>query len=89
MPPATPMAMIPTSRRSPDNAHAHAVIAEGRQVAVYTLEEIGRLIAAAPGVIKAKELFPGAAVTAARKSVEDPLASIRDTDAPLDDGIPF
>ena len=72
-----------------DNAHAHAVIAEGRKVAVYTLEEIGRLPAAAPGVIKAKELFPGATVTAVRKSVEDPLASIRDTDAPLDDDIPF
>ena len=73
----------------PDNAHAHRVIAEGRKVAVYTLEEIGRLLAAMPTVAKAKTLWPGATVTASRKSIDDPLAAIGDTDTPLDDDIAF
>jgi hypothetical protein len=73
----------------PDNAHAHAVIAQGRKVAVYTLEEIARLLAAMPAVAKAKTLWPGATVTASRKSIDDPLAAIHDTDTPLDDDIAF
>ena len=71
----------------PDNAHAHRVIAEGRKVAVYTLEEIARLLAAMPTVAKAKTLWPGATVTASRKSIDDPLLAIGDTDTPLDDDI--
>lgn len=62
-----------------DDAAAGHVIAEGRLVVVYTLAEIGRLLAALPGVAKAKKVWPGAAVTAARRGVEDPL----------DDEIPF
>jgi hypothetical protein len=72
----------------PDDAQAHAVISEGRQVAVYTLEEIARLLSAYPDIAKAKLVFPGATVTAARRSVDDPLNAIRDTDEPLDDPIP-
>jgi hypothetical protein len=71
----------------PDNAHAHRVIAEGRKVAVYTLEEIARLLAAMPTVAKVKTLWPGATVTASRKSIDDPLLAIGDTDTPLDDDI--
>ena len=66
-----------------------AVIAEGRKVAVYTLEEIARLLAAMPTVAKAKTLWPGATVTASRKSIDDPLLAIGDTDTPLDDDIAF
>ena len=36
------------------------VNAEGRQVAVYTPEEIGRLLSAHPHILKTKEVFPGA-----------------------------
>jgi len=71
-----------------DNVEAHKIVAEGRNVVVYTLEEIGRLIDLAPGVLKAKLVFPGATVTAVRKSVPDPLDAIRhatDFDDPLDD----
>ena len=69
----------------PDNDHAHRVIAEGRHVVVYTLEEIGRLLAALPTVAKAKQTFPGAAVTAVRRSVDDPLTAIHDDSEPLDE----
>lgn len=73
----------------PDDARAKAVIAEGRKVAVYTLEEIGRLLSAYEGVAKAKLVFPGATVTEIRKrSVEDPMNAIWDTDKALDDEIP-
>jgi hypothetical protein len=76
----------------PDDAHAHAVIAEGRQVAVYTLEEIARLLSNYP-IAKVKMVSPGATVTAVRRSVEDPLKAIHDTResiyGPLDDAIGF
>jgi hypothetical protein len=71
----------------PDNAHAHAVIAEGRQVAVYTLEEIGRLLEAYPEIAKAKVVVPGATVTAVRRSIDDPLNAIHDSKEPLDDPV--
>ncbi len=71
-----------------DDAAAHGVVAQGRQVAVYTLEEIGRLLSNYPDIAKVKEVFPGATVTAIRRSVDDPLDAIHDTDEPLDDLIP-
>ena len=73
----------------PDYSHGHAVVAEGRQVAVYSLEEIGRLLSAYPDLAKAKLVFPGAEITAVRRSVDDPLAAVSDTDAKLDDEIGF
>lgn len=72
----------------PSNDHAHAVVAEGRQVAVYTLDEIGRLLSNYPDIARAKAVFPGATVTAIRRSVDDPLDAIHDTDSPLDDPMP-
>jgi hypothetical protein len=35
-----------------------------------------------------KEVFPGAQVTAARRSIEDPLSAIYDTSVGLDDEMP-
>lgn len=73
----------------PDDERAALVNAEGRQVAVYTLDEIGRLLSNYPEVAKAKLVFPGAAVTEIRpRSVQDPLDSIWDTKTKLDDEIP-
>ena len=72
----------------PDDATAHHVVSEGRKVVVYTLEEIARLLALYPDIARAKAVFPGATVTAVRRSVNDPLDSIHDTSAPLDDPIP-
>lgn len=69
----------------PDNARAAMVNADGREVAVYTLDEIGRFLSVYPDVAKAKLVFPGATVTEIRRSVSDPLESIWDTKEPLDD----
>lgn len=72
-----------------DDAQAHAVIAEGRKVAVYTLDEIGRFLSNYQDVAKAKLVFPGATVTAVRKNVADPLHAISDTTQDLNDEIPW
>jgi hypothetical protein len=72
-----------------DDAHAHAVVAEGRKVSVFTLEEIARLLSAYPDIAQTKLTFPGATITAVRRSVDDPLKDIGDTDQPLDDPIGF
>jgi len=71
-----------------DTAEAHAVVAEGRQVAVYSLDEIGRMLATYPGVLKAKRIWPGATVTRVDKTIGDPLDDVRQAasfDDPLDD----
>ena len=72
----------------PDNARAALVNAEGRQVAVYTLDEIGRLLSNYSEIAKAKLVFPGATITDIRpRSITDPLDGLRDSDASLDDQI--
>lgn len=68
-----------------DDAHAHAVVGEGRKVSVFTLEEIARLLSNYPVLAQAKLTFPGATITAVRRSVDDPLSAIHDTDLPLDE----
>lgn len=73
----------------PDAEHAACVRAEGRDVRVYTLDEIARLLAALPSAAEAKLHWPGATVTEVRRSVSDPLDSIDDTQADLDDPLPF
>ncbi len=67
------------------NADAHAVIAQSRNVRVYTLEEIAKLIAAQPKIAAIKQVWPGATVTAIRQTpMDDPLDGIFDTAEPLD-----
>lgn len=73
----------------PSEEHAAAVHPEGRRVAVYSLEEIGRFLSAYPDVAKAKVTFPGAEVTQIAKRVNDPLDAIPDSGDPLDDPIGF
>ena len=73
----------------PSNEHAHAVIASGRAVNVYTLDEVARLLLAFPALVKAKQVFPGATVTATRRTIGDPLDGIVDTADPLDDPVEF
>lgn len=73
----------------PSEEHAAAVQPEGRRVAVYSLEEIGRFLSAYPDVAKAKVTFPGAEVTQIAKRVADPLDAIPDSGDPLDDPIGF
>jgi hypothetical protein len=72
-----------------DDYDAYSVNAEGRQVVVFTLEEIARLLAAYPDIAQAKAVFPGAQITAVvRRSIDDPLDALRDSDTGLDDPIP-
>ena len=71
-----------------DNGDARHVLAEGRKLTVYTVEEVGRLIHALPAVMKAKESFPGATVTASRVSIGDPLNEIGGGDFDIDDPLP-
>lgn len=72
-----------------DNHAARSVLADGRHVHVYTLDEIGRLISGFPALAKIKETFRGAAVTGVRTQVDDPLHAIHDSKEALDDAIPF
>lgn len=71
-----------------DAAHVHDH--SDRAVCVYTLEEIARLISGFPAIVKAKEVWMGAAVEAVRTTHDtDPLGSIEDTSVGLDDPLPF
>lgn len=49
-----------------DNADASIASADGRQLTVYTLDEIARLIERFPQIVTAKRTFPGAIVEAIR-----------------------
>ncbi len=72
----------------PSEEHAAAIQPEGRRMAVYSLDEIGRFLSAYPDIAKSKVTFPGAEVTQIAKRIEDPLHAIPDSDDPLDDEIP-
>lgn len=72
----------------PDNASASLVRAEDRRMDVYTLEEIARLLSGFPALAKIKQSYPGAEVTAVRRSIDDPLDSFVDSGLPIDE-IPF
>ena len=56
-----------------DPQMANRVLAEGRRVNVYTLEEIAHMISAFPELAKAKEVFPGAEVVRTKTRVDNPL----------------
>ena len=68
------------------NEEAHAIAGDGRGWAVYTLEEISRLLSHYPAIARAKLSFPGATVEAVRKP-SDPLDRFPDTAPGLDDPI--
>lgn len=73
----------------PDNTHGHRVIADGRKVVVYSLDEVGRMLGSQNIVAAAKLVFPGATVTTVRKCVDDPLDDIHGSSPALDDEVPF
>ena len=52
---------------------ANRILAEGRKINVYTLDEIANIISAFPDVLKVKQEFPGATVTRTKTFVQDPL----------------
>jgi hypothetical protein len=77
------------------SADAHKVIADGRKVAVYTMEEVTKLLEANSLVTRVKAAFPGATVEKATPVPSDPLNAFSDSRAELDkawdegDPIPF
>jgi len=68
-----------------NNTDAHAVVAQGRQVAVYSLDEIARMLEDYRRVTEAKLTWPGATVTAIRRPGSDPLDAVMDTERGLDE----
>lgn len=68
---------------------ARKVNAEGREMQVFTLDEIGRLLSGFPALAAAKAVFPGATVTKTKTAVHDPLQGIPDSKAPIDDSLPW
>ena len=78
---ATSTGMVITIVR--DTTDAHAVSrTDGRLRQVWTLDEVIRCIEAFPAVIKAKQTFPGATVTAARP-ITDPVDDLGDDEIPF------
>jgi hypothetical protein len=71
-----------------DNADAHAALADGRALTVYTMAEVARLLAASPALAKIKAVAPSATVEAARQ-ITDPLDALPATRAKLDDPLPI
>ena len=69
----------------PDLQHAQFVKREDRRMDVYTLDEIGRLLSAFPTLAAIKDSYPGAEVVRCKRSIDDPMDSIHDTDEELGD----
>lgn len=74
---------------------ARAVTAQGRQVAVYSMTEIGELLSGYKTVVAMKQIWPGATVERVAREIQDPLHAIDDPTgltSPLDgdgDDIPL
>ena len=72
--------------RAPEEAQA--VMREGRQVVVYTLDEIGQMLTNYRAASEVKTTFPGATVVAISRTIDDPLDALPDSSLSLDDDIP-
>lgn len=71
---------------------ANRILAEGRKINVYTLEEIAHMISAFPEIAKVKQEFPGATVTRTKTFVQDPLQSPlgpTTEEGIIDEGVPI
>jgi hypothetical protein len=67
------------------DGEAGKVVADGRYVDVYELSEIGHLLEGFPDLVKAKNHFPGATVTAVRSRITDPLERVPDSRVGIDE----
>jgi hypothetical protein len=67
------------------SAEAHKVIADGRKVAVYTLEEVSTLLESHSLVNAVKKAFEGARVEKATQTPGDPLNAFSDSRRPIDE----
>jgi len=71
----------------PDMAHGKAAVTDGRAMAIFTIEEIGKVLSDYRKIAKAKLEMPGLTVTKITRSVDDPLDAISDTANSLNDPI--
>ena len=78
MPDGTVLAIVRTAPEAFGLAEA-----AGRQVRVYTLEEIARLVASLPEVSEIKRVFPGATITAVREPLDPLLGDLTDDQMPI------
>jgi hypothetical protein len=78
----TVVALVRTS------AEAHHVVAGGRKVAVYTLDEIRTLLERHSLVNRVKIAFQGCSVEKATQTPQDPLNAFSDSRRPIDDPFP-
>ena len=62
--------------RTPEDAAD--ISGRGRQMVVYTLEEIAVILGNYREVVKVKDIFPGATVEQIRRTINDPLDGFRD-----------
>lgn len=75
--------------RTDGEAQAAAKSANGRSVVVWTMEEVARMVEAQAQVNEVKSAFPGATITAVRRTIGDPLNGLADSRLRLEDDIPF
>ena len=72
-----------------NDVDARLVVAQGRHVEVYTMNEVARMLANYPILAAAKASFPGCQVVRVSGPPRDPLDAIPDSKAPIDDAIPY
>jgi hypothetical protein len=75
----------------PDQAAAHGVMATGRHLVVYTLDEIAVILGNYREVTQDKDAIPGSIVEAIRRTINDPLDGFRDgrrLEDTIDDDMP-
>lgn len=78
----TVVAIVPTA------ADWNAQTAQGRQIVVYSLDELARMLSHYREVTKAKEVIPGLIVSRVERSIEDPLHGLPTSRPNLDDPLP-
>ena len=70
-------------------AHAVAKLAAGRAVVVWTVGEVAAMVSAQSEANEIKAAFPGAKITATRRTISDPLNGLADSRGKLDEELPF
>ena len=71
------------------NEDVKDVSADSRWVQIYTMDEIGRLIAGFPEIVKAKEIWKGAEITAVRTNIFNNTNALGLSMDDLDQPMPF
>lgn len=71
------------------NEDVKDVSADSRWVQIYTMDEIGRLIAGFPEIVRAKEIWKGAEITQVKTNIMKDRNALGESMADLNDPMPF